>query len=211
MEMKLHNSLKTIPVYNYFMLTETGDLRYLIAKIDVFDLPEKEAGNEAEFGKAYENILKEMPEKENKLQQIYFECLQLIFTYLDTKENTDLQRYNNKYTRYLETLDEFYTDFNFDNQIFKSSKDVLKHIKTKYDISKELDKYLTERLLQLYYGKITARSKHKWDLYDDIAVIKQVSNIDIDEFTCSMFKFMKFKELTQKSIDYRKKLKNGKI
>ncbi len=56
----------------------------------------------------------------------------------------------------------------------------------------------------LKYNKIDADIRQKWDLYNDIILIKTAFNIDIDEYTCSM---KKFNFLKQKSIE---KIKNKK-
>ena len=38
--MKLHKSLSSISVFNYWKLQTTGDLRYLIKDVDFSELPE---------------------------------------------------------------------------------------------------------------------------------------------------------------------------
>lgn len=193
-----YKNLETIPVYNYYKLSQTTDLRYLIVNCDINDLPEIK--DFTHLNLAYDDFTNETDDINFDIQEYYHNSILAVYNYLAGTGSE--QKCHDTFNDYCKKLDKYYKSYNFDNQIFDSALKLRNYINEKYLNSEE--NYLILRYKILYYNNLDAESRGKWDLYADISAIKSLINVDIDEFKCSMSKFKQFKKLAYKKYSEQK-------
>ena len=195
-----YKSLETIPVFNYWKLQKTNDLRYLIANVDINSLPEKY--DKDELNNAYYEFNLNINNVNFELQKAYFKVLSLMYDY--QSEKTTRQKVDDSFNVYCKILDKYFKNYEYDNEIFDTAIEFRNYLlKTVAITDNEL--YFYGRINVLNYNAIKAESKGSWDLYNDITAIKSYINIDIDEFKCSMSKFIHLKKLANKAYFDKKK------
>lgn len=192
----------TIPVFNYYKIQKTNDLRYLIANVDVNDLPELNEKQTAELNKAFYEFNLNIDNVNFELQKAYFRVLTALSYYQE--EKTTRQKVDDLFNVYCKILDKYFKNYEYDNQIFETALELRNHLLSSIEVD---EIYFYSRLNILNYNNIIAESRGNWDLYADITAIKTYVNIDIDEFNCSMSKFIYLKKQANKIYNYRKKEK----
>jgi len=194
--LKLHKSLSSISVFNYWKLQITGDLRYLIKDIDFSDLPEIEITQV--FYDAQLSIFKEIEKIDNEIQYLFIDTLKYTIDYITEKTSSNEQKCNNSIHKYLKYLNNNFQSFTYLENKYNDVYDI-------YKLIKETSKNFTvERVQLLDYHLLNCESLNKWDLDDELVYFKDNFGWDIDENKTSMRKFMSFRDRAKLKIEHQK-------
>lgn len=192
-----YTSFDTIPVLNYFKLSTDNELRYLLVDLDYNFLPEK-FDNE-KLMNAYKILSLNIKEVDMTLQSAYSDALLEYHNFLETGNESKV---HNIFNRYCNTLDKYYSEYKYDNQIFNNATSLRNYIRELFvNVHKKtFYEYVYARYSIMDYNVMDAKSRGEWDLYSDIVAIKELTGIEINEFTCTMSKFISVKNLANKRL-----------
>lgn len=199
-QLKIYKSLDKLPIYNYFKISETGDLKYLYItenyeEIEINDL------NELQI--TWENIFSQHKKINLDLQNKYFDCFSNLFEYLYDLENKSLlQKCHNSFNKYLKQIDLEYSNLIYDNKTFINSNQLYQYVKNNLTDEDFLIKRLEIFDYHLLKGK---KRNNSFNLYELITFIRQVLNFDVNEFETSVNKFFTYLEIANKKIESQNK------
>ena len=189
--MDLHNTIKTIPIIQYFKLQETGDLRYLLYlnKNQIFDLPEVEINKE--FETAYKLLIESLVYINNKEQILLFKYIKANLL----KKNDNIHFHN--YFRFIKSNYDF---FKLDEKII----DIDLHyneLKEKY-----IDAEFKEK--RLFFVLQLEKIAKENDYLDIMLDMELAIKIKLDEYKDSYYKFLLVIEKIKERAKLQKKNKS---
>ena len=187
--MTYHKSLETIPLYNYYKLTEKNDFRYLIVNVDVNCLPVSVKENELKL--AFLHFNTSHTEVDLSIQVAFFNALNSYYNFINLSGTQ--QKAHDAFLKYCRVLDRTFKSYKYDNKVFDKAHELRNYLYSKFDFNKAFENCYEI----LDYNKIVAETKYKWDLYGDILFIKTILDYQIDEFrtTAKMFFYLKNKAI----------------
>lgn len=194
--MKIYKSLDFLPIYNYYKISETGDLRYLYELEDYTCFEGLEVTSELKD--IWNKIFSEHKNINLTLQYRYYECLETYFDYLFDKDNLQLQQKCNEcFTKYLKQLDYEYKTITIEDIVFAPPSSY-------YEIFKKsnYDNFYLDRIETFDYHTIIGEKRKNNDnnIYEIIVFIKNVLDIDIDEHKTNCTKFFTLIDIAEKKI-----------
>jgi hypothetical protein len=186
---KYYKSIEVLPVWNLYKVQKTGDLRYLLILDDYINLPKVNI----DLSEVYQNILLQFEELDLKVQSMYLEC----WYYYNQYKIGDIknQKANNSFAKYITYLDRIYENYQYDNQIFETSKDMYIHFKQKYT---DFEQMIFLRLFLFDYRTLKADSKNKTDLYDEIINLREIiPNQPLEMKKTTVFEYLRLKKFVK--------------
>ena len=181
---KLHNSILTIPTYQFEQLCKTGDLRYLLwfdNKSDLFNLPEIQLTKE--FALAYDKIIKSIEYIDVKSQIYLFNLHKSFIIWLGYKSQENLTKYNNAFWKYFDFVKVNYKMIKYKNEKIKDLTEFYKDQKTK--IREEKKDFFYER----YFIINSLEFESSGDIFEYLIYLRQIdANFDLFKDSYHYFK-----------------------
>ena len=193
MKMKIYKSLTTLPIYNNWMLSKSGDLRYLIAESREGDLPDIDSEKERELKQVYTNLILSKDKVEMRPIARYNEFLIATLVYSRKPSRKTEQNMNSAFGKYREVVQELFKVKDVEGFEGETIHEIYDNWKFgNLEKNKDFDLYF-ERTKAFDFTKLKIEQKGEYDLYSDILFVSQTLNMNIDEFTMSVAKFERFK------------------
>jgi hypothetical protein len=164
----LHRTIETIPIYQYYKLFDTGDLRYLIVTDNIHQLPKEADKNELE--KALKELISTIKFIDGTIQQ---KQIKLLKSYLNWKgDKSKADKYNRLFDSYLHYLKDSYVNFELKGEKI----DLLNYFK---ELKKD-ELYLDKRIFDIMI--LNYESGHEYNLFKELAYLNKAGfQVDINK------------------------------
>ena len=203
--MNFYNSINTIPIFNFWKLQTTDELKYIFKNWSEID----KAENIIDIKKARNKILEEVDDIDFSLPNSYVNCQKLMSRFLAEKTNDgkNVEKHRTKFyfafAKYLDLLNIGNENFELNNLKNNDVRELHKLIKIEKRNNKE--DYFFEQLYDFNFLILKYKSKNTWDLYSEIYFISKYMKISIDANTMPTAQYLSFKKNAIKEIEKNNK------
>jgi len=202
--MKFYNSILNLPIYNFWKISETQDLRYLILNVNCFDLPEIKP--DKTFIDAYNEIIKQLPSFNFEIQKAFYNLIISGIQCLDKPSDKNKQKCNDMFFKYIKILEKYYDVFIFGDAEFTKILPYYEVYKSKFQLTNNDDYliFINQRVAEFSYMTLKTKSLKTWDLEDELLSFEIGLSIKIDMFIDSVSRYFKVKERYIKKLEQMK-------
>ncbi|MBD3198019.1 MAG: hypothetical protein GF317_23415 [Candidatus Lokiarchaeota archaeon] len=171
----IYNHIENCPVWNFWKVYDTGDLRYLIKKKQIGILPE--IYNKRKLQKAFFQILDSNSYQDFSILKLYYKCLHSYYQYsIDTKNSKKEMSYNLAFLKYIREYDKYYKEYTFQGENYQTLLAFYKFLHE--SLGSEV--LMKIRMNIFEPDKINGKKITAWDIYKDIQYFKEILKIDIN-------------------------------
>jgi hypothetical protein len=121
---KAFNNIYEIPVWNWHMLNESGEMGYLLKLTDYESIPE----HSINLGEVYFKLVGQLPHADTSLQELWIKYNVAHLSNVYGGEN-NLPKVYRYFGDYINKLDSIFNNFRFEDKIYKTAKTLYKHVK----------------------------------------------------------------------------------
>lgn len=224
--MRFYRSIYRLPVLNWHEIAhESGDVRHLIIPDDPVtdELPEITPEQKQILEKAWAAICEDLPEGsyDTKLPAMRFSMMESFFKYLDTGITAE---YHKAFAGYKMELNKNCTEFILSESslrkmaAFIDISPIAFLLNKKYESLDPLMDELKEKIGYVDYMRYRAFiiddiekvCNKKFDLLSEIVMIERLLENKIDPETCSIGKYMSYRNAATKKAKQLEKMNNGR-
>jgi len=204
--MKPYNSIDIIPIFNFWKLQTTGELKYLYK--NWFELDKIEITTE--ISNAQKKIFEGIEHIEFYIPKAYIKCQLLMNDYFVEKNNPKRNnvekiktKFNFVFAKYLDILN----ISNYQFQIGKLKSDNIRELHKFYkdDKKEKNEEYFLSQLIDFYFLTLEYKAREKWDLYEEISFLSNYLKREIDEHKVTAQKYFSIKKNAIKNIEIQNK------
>jgi hypothetical protein len=172
----IYNHIENCPVWNFWKVYDSGDLRYLI---DTNKLPKYY--NKKRLQKSFEQLLDSNTYSDFAILKDYFNCQKALYLYLLDPSDKNLNDYNKEFFRYIREYDKYYKAYEINGNKYNRLLDLYK------ELHKEVEPFELVRIRMKIFNPeiIKGEKQNSWDIYKDIQYIKEALGypVNIKEIT----------------------------
>ena len=174
-----YNHIENCPVWNFWKVYDSGDLRWLVKTAKINDLPKYYSKNKLQ--KAFTQLLDSNTYSDFAILKDYYKCKRALLLYLLEPTDKNLNDYNKEFFRYIREYDKYYKAYEINGNKYNRLLDLYK------ELHKEVEPFELVRIRMKIFNPeiIKGEKQNSLDIYKDIQYIKEALGypVNIKEIT----------------------------
>lgn len=169
-----YNHIENCPVWNFWKVYDSGDLRWLVKTAKINDLPKYYSKNKLQ--KAFTQLLDSNTYSDYNILKDYYKCKRALLLYLLEPNDKNLNDYNKEFFRYIREYDKYYKDYEIAGQKYDRLLDCYKKLHN------EINSHDLVRIrMKIFNPELIKGTKlSAWDIYKDVIFIKEKLGIQFN-------------------------------